>query len=168
MQSSLGKLCRSQKGRIWSRLKAEGLFSSLSFLVKVLPASLLHPCVNLVSLPEGRAIRRHYRSTALFPHLSVSSNLRAPRMSRSPGMAGVTRLSSRLTAAAVTLGPAFELCGRAEMWLCKALLHLKGSSSKQSNSKPVALAHDELLIGFSLMMLCSRSTGCFTRGQFAQ
>lgn len=167
MQSSLGNLCRGQKGKIWSRLKAEDLFS-LSFLVKVLPTSLLHPCVNLVSFLKGRAIHRHYRSTALFPHLSVSSNLRAPRMSQSPGMVGVTHPSLHLTAAVVSTSPASELCGRAEMWLCKALLHLKGSSSKQSNSKPVGLAPSELLTGFSLIMLCSRSTGCFMRGQFTR
>lgn len=69
------------------------------------------------------------------------------------------------TRAVLCPGPALELHGRAEMRLCKAtLLHLKGGCSKQSNSQPVALAPDELLIGFPLVMLCSRSTGCFFMG----
>lgn len=56
--------------------------------------------------------------------------------------------SLHFAVAVLSPGPAFAQGGRAETWLWKALLHLKGSSNKQSNFKPMALAPNELLIIF--------------------
>lgn len=146
------------------------LFSPLSLLAKGLPTSpLLHPPCSPYLLSERKDCK-HCRNTVLFPHLTIFTTLCTSQDKLVPQGLRVSHI--HLCTSQLLFCPWLLLLSSVAEQRClwKALLHLKGSSNKQSNFRPMTLAPNELLIVFPwshCMMLYSsehRHMGAFWGG----